>query len=55
MKKRIIETLENGRQIEEVQDDHGAAKYRIKQGQRYIGKLKDGGYSTPESARKRAQ
>ena len=54
MTKQIIETLENGRQIEKVQDAHGAAKYRIKQGKRYIGKVTDGGYTTAAAALKRA-
>jgi len=54
MKKQIIETLDNGLQIEKVQDGHGAATYKIKQGKRYIGKVSNGGYTTAASARKRA-
>jgi lysophospholipid acyltransferase (LPLAT)-like uncharacterized protein len=55
MKKQVIETLKNGRQIIEIQDNHGAPRYRIKQGSQYIGKVSDGGYTTAAQARKRAQ
>lgn len=54
MKKQIIETLNNGRKIIKIEDGHGAARYRIQQGNRYIGKVSDGGYTTAAAARKKA-
>ena len=54
MQKQIIEILENGRQIIEIKDGHGAPRYKIQQGKKYIGKVSDGGYTTAAAARKRA-